>query len=119
MNLDIIIPCYNEENNIKPLYNKIKKELNDLNYQIIFINDGSIDNTYNILKELYQENKTNIKVINFSRNFGKDAAIYAGMKHSKSNYCTIIEYWWLHMYYWFIFTAKSKIYKRNVCLSKK
>ena len=91
MKLDVIIPCYNEEGNILILNDKIKEVLNNINYQIIYINDGSTDNTYNKLEEIYKQDKEHVKVINFSRNFGKDAAMYAGMRYSTSKYCAIID----------------------------
>ena len=90
-NLDIIVPLYNEEGNIIPLYNKIKETLKSINYSIIFINDGSIDTSYTVLEELYNKDKKHIKVINFSRNFGKEAAMYAGLKKSTSDYAVIID----------------------------
>ena len=90
-NLDIIVPLYNEEGNIIPLYNKIKETLKSINYSIIFINDGSIDTSYKVLEELYNKDKKHIKVINFSRNFGKEAAMYAGLKNSTSDYAVIID----------------------------
>lgn len=90
MKLDIIIPVYNEEGNLKLLNDKINKELNNIDYQIIYVNDGSTDNTYKVLEELYNSS-SNIKVINFARNFGKDAAMYAGMEVSTSSYCAIID----------------------------
>ena len=80
MKLDVIIPCYNEEGNILILNDKIKEVLNNINYQIIYVNDGSTDNTYNKLEEIYKQDKEHVKVINFSRNFGKDAAMYADRK---------------------------------------
>lgn len=90
-NLDIIVPLYNEEGNIIPLYNKIKEVLKSINYSIIFINDGSTDTSYKVLEELYNKDKKHIKVINFSRNFGKEAAMYAGLKNSTSDYAVIID----------------------------
>lgn len=90
-NLDIIVPLYNEEGNIIPLYNKIKDTLKSINYSIIFINDGSTDTSYKVLDELYNKDKKHIKVINFSRNFGKEAAMYAGLKNSTSDYAVIID----------------------------
>ena len=84
MNLSIIIPIYNEEKSILKLYQKLKKVLSDLNmqYEIIAINDGSIDNSYKILKEISQ-NDDIFKVINFRKNFGQTAAISAGIDVSK------------------------------------
>ncbi len=91
MKLDVIIPCYNEEGNIFLLNNKLKDILKDINYKLIYINDGSQDKTYEKLETIYNQDKEHIKVINFSRNFGKDAAIFAGMKYSNAKYCAIID----------------------------
>jgi len=90
MKLSIIIPVFNEEENIEKIYSEIIK-LFSFKYEIIFINDGSNDNTYNELEKLYKKDNKHIKVINFSRNFGKDAAIYAGLKYSCGEYNCIID----------------------------
>lgn len=90
MLIDIIIPAYNEEDNILPLYKMIKKQLKDINYNIIFVNDGSSDNTLLKMKELSKEDK-DLKIISFTRNFGKDAAIFAGLKYSKAKYAVFID----------------------------
>lgn len=88
--LDLIIPAFNEEDNILNLYNAIEKELKDIKHNLIFIDDGSTDKTFEVLKDIY--NKDNkIKILRFSRNFGKDAAIYAGLKQSKAPYACIID----------------------------
>lgn len=91
MKLDVIIPCYNEEGNLKLLNKTLKETLSKIDYNLIYINDGSIDNTYKVLEEIYEENKLNTKVINFSRNFGKDSAIFAGLRASKAKYSVIID----------------------------
>ena len=91
MKLNIIIPMYNEEGNAALLYKKIFDTLKEVKYQIIFVNDGSIDKTYDILCDLYNSDKKHVKVINFSRNFGKDAAIYAGLKYSNAEYSVIMD----------------------------
>lgn len=92
MKLSIIIPCYNEENNVELIYNEIKNNFKKIkNYEIIFINDGSKDNTINNLKLISNKARENIKIINFSRNFGKEAAMYAGLKESCGDYVSIID----------------------------
>lgn len=91
MKLDVIIPCYNEEGNLKLLNKTLKETLSKIDYNLIYINDGSIDNTYKVLEEIYEENNLNTKVINFSRNFGKDSAIFAGLRASKAKYSVIID----------------------------
>ena len=89
--LSIIIPCYNEEQNIKLIENSIKKSLRKISYEIIFINDGSKDKTSYELRKLVKKSDEAIKVIEFSRNFGKDAAIYAGIENSNGDYLVIID----------------------------
>ena len=91
MKLDVIIPSYNEEESLTKLYNKLSETLKDIKYRLIFVDDGSKDNTYNLLSNIYKEDKKHVSVISFSRNFGKDSAIYAGMKHSTAEYVCIID----------------------------
>lgn len=92
MQLSIIVPCYNEEKNVTELTKKINETFKKKYiYEIIFINDGSKDNTLTELKKIATNKKLNIKIINFSRNFGKEAAIYAGLKEAKGNYVNIID----------------------------
>lgn len=90
MNLDIIIPVHNEEDTITDLYNKINEEIKIEKYNIIFIDDGSNDKTLDKLTKL-AENNSNIKVIEFSKQFGKENAIYAGLLHSKSELTCILD----------------------------
>lgn len=91
--LSIIIPCYNEASNIEPLYKEIfdtfKKR--DEKLELIFINDGSKDTTLNELKKLLTKKDFEIKVLSFSRNFGKDAAMYAGLEKSTGDLVCIID----------------------------
>lgn len=91
MDLDVIIPAYNEEGNVDLLYDTLSRSLENLKYMLIFVDDGSIDNTYQKLKDIYNKDKKHVKVISFSRNFGKDAAIYAGMSASHAKYTCIID----------------------------
>ena len=84
--ISIICPCYNEESSIAPFLESLTPVMQSINksYEIIFINDGSIDNTFNVLKEEKnnQEN-INIRILNLSRNFGKEAALTAGLEASR------------------------------------
>lgn len=89
--LDVIIPTYNEEDNVEPLYKELTNTLKNIKYTLIFIDDGSNDKTLSRLIKLYNKDKNHIKIISFSRNFGKDAAIYAGMKESNGKYISIID----------------------------
>lgn len=91
MKLDVIVPVYNEEGNVIPIYNELTKTLKNIKYNIIFIDDGSMDSSYQKLQKIYNDDKKHVKVIRFSRNFGKDAAIYAGLQNSKSEYACIID----------------------------
>lgn len=93
MKLSWIVPCYNEESNVGPFYEAAESvlETTDYDYELIFINDGSKDNTLNQLKSIYKEHPKNVAVVNFSRNFGKEAAILAGLRHSRGELVTIID----------------------------
>ena len=89
MKISVIIPAYNEENNIIELNKKLTLTLKDLDYELIYIDDGSTDSTLDKIKKI--SNSENIKYISFSKNFGKDAAIYAGLKYSSGDYICIID----------------------------
>lgn len=91
MKLSIIIPAYNEEGNIELIYRGIVDVLKNINFEIIFVNDGSKDKTFDMIKKVYKDDPNHVKAINFSRNFGKDAAIYAGISHAQGEYTTIID----------------------------
>jgi glycosyltransferase involved in cell wall biosynthesis len=80
--LSIIVPCYNEESNIKNLYNALQKVLEkktDWDIYYLFVNDGSRDNTWEKILEISKEN-SNLRGLNLSRNFGKEAALLAGIE---------------------------------------
>ena len=94
MKLTFVVPCYNEEKNIKLFYDDVASNFKKSKYDIelIFINDGSKDNTLVELKKLVETTKEyEIKIINFSRNFGKEAGIYAGLEHSTGDYVVLID----------------------------
>lgn len=90
--ISFIVPCYNEGESVEELYNEIIKTFkrNRIKLEIIFVNDGSKDNTDYKIKKLLSNND-NIVYINFSRNFGKEAAMYAGLKQATGDYTTIID----------------------------
>ena len=89
MNLEIVVPCYNEEKNIETFYNEINNVLkDDTDWKIIFVNDGSADNTLNEIKKINDER---VKYISFSRNFGKESAIYAGLKNTTAEYVILMD----------------------------
>lgn len=93
MDLSIVVPCYNEEGNVELFYEEVQKVFKGkkIKYEIVFVNDGSSDNTLNRLTDIVNQKKQNIKVINFSRNFGKEAAMYAGLKEAEGELVTIID----------------------------
>ena len=95
MKLSLVAPCYNEEANVKRFFDAVKSAFdgNVTDYEIVFVNDGSKDGTYKELKKLYDENKkdNNIQVLTFSRNFGKESAMYAGLSKAKGDYVCIID----------------------------
>lgn len=84
--ISIIAPMYNEEAVIDIFFKEMRKFLTDCSYQyeIVCVNDGSSDNTLEILKKYAKEDER-IKVVSFSRNFGKERALYAGLKYSKGD----------------------------------
>lgn len=91
--ISLVVPCYNEEESILILYEEIKRvscELNDYEMEFVFVDDGSRDNTLKILKDFAKEDKR-IKYISFSKNFGKESAMYAGLCNSKGDYVAIMD----------------------------
>ena len=89
--LSIIVPCYNEEENINLFYKEVIKETKDIDcdLEIIYVDDGSHDNTLKIIKKLTL--KKDVKYLSFSRNFGKEAAIWAGLNYASGDYVTIMD----------------------------
>ena len=90
--VSIIVPCYNEEESIPLFYKEIKKVFSKINYklELIFINDGSKDKTLELIRNLSKKDKE-ANYISLSRNFGKEAAMWAGLKHSTGDYITIMD----------------------------
>lgn len=92
--ISIVVPCYNEEEVIKLFYEEIHQVLNkvenEFDYEILFIDDGSNDNTLKILKEL-KELDSKIRIISFSRNFGKESAMYAGFENCLGDLVVVMD----------------------------
>ena len=90
--ISIVVPCYNEQEALPIFYKTIKPILKELptDHELIFVNDGSKDNTSKIMKQLAKEDKK-VKYVIFSRNFGKEAAMYAGLKAAKGDYVAIMD----------------------------
>lgn len=93
MKLSVIVPCYNEEKNVGLFYREFVKVFKRFryDYELVFVNDGSKDDTFNELKRICNNSKENIKVINFSRNFGKEAAMYAGLNEASGDVFSLID----------------------------
>lgn len=91
MKLDVIIPIYNEEGNLDTLYKELSSTLKNIKYNLLFVDDGSKDNSLKVLTDIYSKDKNRVKIISFSRNFGKESAMYAGLKASKAEYACIID----------------------------
>ena len=91
--ISIIVPCYNEEQVLLLFYNETEKAVRDIENaecEFIFIDDGSRDHTPDILESLAYKDKR-CKYLSFSRNFGKEAAMYAGLQHADGDYCVFMD----------------------------
>ena len=91
--ISIVVPCYNEEESIPIFYkeiDKISKEMNEVNFEFLFINDGSKDKTIDILRD-YSKKDKRVRYISFSRNFGKEAGMYAGLSNALGDYVAIMD----------------------------
>ena len=92
--IDIVVPCYNEEACIRPLYeavDKVFREITDYSYRILYVNDGSRDKTLEKLREIHGEHPETADYISFSRNFGKEGAIYAGLSKSDGDLVVLMD----------------------------
>lgn len=92
MKISVVVPCYNEQESVELFYKEIVQVTEQMNYEFefIFINDGSIDKTLGLIKSICEKD-TRVKFVSFSRNFGKEAAIYAGLEASKGDYIVIMD----------------------------
>ncbi len=91
--LSIVVPCYNEQESLPYFYDEIKKiekEMDYVNFEYIFVNDGSRDDTLKIARDLAKKDKK-VRYVSFSRNFGKEAAMLAGLEYSKGDYVTVMD----------------------------
>ena len=93
MKLSLVAPCYNEAENVDAFQDAVVSAFEGCgyDYEIVFVDDGSRDATLHNLKKLYAQQKCPTKVISFSRNFGKESAIYAGMEHADGEYICLID----------------------------
>ena len=92
--LSVVVPCYNEQEAMTIFYDEIVKVAdqmkNDVDFEVIFVDDGSKDNTLKVAREL-SEKDDRIKYISFSRNFGKESAIYAGLEKAKGDFVATMD----------------------------
>lgn len=92
MMLSLVVPCFNEEGNVEQFLQETKKVFDgNTDYEVVFVNDGSRDKTRDVLNRIYNQNKNIVQVVSFSRNFGKEAAMYAGMQASRGDAVCIID----------------------------
>jgi glycosyltransferase involved in cell wall biosynthesis len=95
--ISVVVPCYNEQEVLPMFYDEIikvsdamKKEHNDIDFEFLFINDGSKDRTLEIFRELADKDKR-VRYISFSRNFGKESGMYAGLKNCKGDFVVVMD----------------------------
>jgi glucosyltransferase len=93
MKVSLVVPCFNEEQNVKAFYDTAVHDFDGAacDLQMVFVDDGSKDNTLSELKKLFEEDSERVKVVTFSRNFGKESAILAGISEADGDYITLID----------------------------
>ncbi len=93
LKLSLVVPCYNEAENVGPFQEAVMAAFAGCgyDYEIVFINDGSKDATLHNLKKIHAAQKCPVKVISFSRNFGKEAGLYAGLQYASGEYISLID----------------------------
>ena len=93
MKLSLIAPCYNEAENVQAFQDAVINAFDGCgyDYEIVFVNDGSTDATLHNLKKIFTDQKCPVKVVSFSRNFGKEAAIFAGLRQASGDYVSLID----------------------------
>lgn len=93
MKLSLVVPCYNEAENVRLFRDAVISAFHGCgyDYEVVFVDDGSRDETLFRLKELKKETLCPMQIISFARNFGKEAGIYAGLEHARGDYICIID----------------------------
>lgn len=93
MKLSFVVPCYNEAENVSAFQNAVIHAFDGCNYdyEIVFVDDGSRDATLHELRKIFNKQQCLVKVVSFSRNFGKEAGLYAGLKHASGDYVSLID----------------------------
>ena len=92
--LSIVVPCYNEEESIPlfyPAVEKVVRQMNDLQIEYWFVNDGSSDNSLAEMRKLHEQNPERVHYVSFSRNFGKEAGLYAGLQAATGDYVVVMD----------------------------
>ena len=92
--LSIVVPCYNEEESIPlfyPAVEKVVRQMNDLQIEYWFVNDGSSDNSLVEMRKLHEQNPERVHYVSFSRNFGKEAGLYAGLQAATGDYIVVMD----------------------------
>ena len=93
--LSVIVPCYNEEENVSYFYEELMKQeaalkQREIELELIYVDDGSKDRTVEEVRKLYEKDKR-VHLVSFSRNFGKEAGIYAGLKKASGEYVVLMD----------------------------
>ena len=92
MTISVVVPCFNEEESIPLFYREMERVRMKMGekFEYIFINDGSSDGTLSVLRKLHATD-SNVHYLSFSRNFGKEAALYAGLERASGEYVTVMD----------------------------
>ena len=91
--ISVVVPCYNEEEVLDAYYQEmdtVMRDMSEVEFEIIFVDDGSSDNTIKLLKDMNKRD-SRCKYLSFSRNFGKESAMFAGLEEAKGNYVAIMD----------------------------
>lgn len=91
--ISLVVPCYNEEQSLPYFWEQtaaVMQQMNYLDFEVIFVDDGSRDKTLEVLRELAKSD-SRVKYLSFSRNFGKEAAMFAGFEHAKGDYAAVMD----------------------------
>lgn len=93
MKLSLVVPCYNEAESVFAFHQAVLADFKDcaFDYEVVYVDDGSKDATLHNLKKIYNEGSCHVKVVSFSRNFGKEAALYAGLQQTEGDYVSFID----------------------------
>jgi len=96
--ISLVVPCYNEEPTIEIFYNTVEKVIADnaaafegVDHEYVFVNDGSSDGTLNVFRQLNAAHPDTVHYVSFSRNFGKEAGLLAGLQHTTGDYVAVMD----------------------------